>query len=792
MNVVKPGMPEMSAEIDGIIWRADADTLRFDHVDGNVHEILGYSAGDWLAQDGFWQSKLHPEDADRIIAACMELGRRRLPRRLTYRMIAADGRAVWLQDNVKVAVDGPRATLSGIMVDVTELVEERRQLDASSRQNAHFRALYELVPVAIWEEEWSGVVAELRNLRAQGITDIRAHASRSPGFVEAMLARLEVVAVNPGAVEMFRAADAADLIARARAVFDADRPNSVFITALDAILRDERRIEGGNTLLRLDGEPVHVHYRIALPGIEDRTAHAVICEMDISEAHRAHERFELVTRATSDVIWDFDIMADTLWASDGLQRIFGLDPATMLDGLDRWTGRIHPEDIERVMTQFDAILNRGSDIWEREYRFRKGDGAYAWVRDEGFVLRDGEGAAVRMVGSLVDITGQRKLEERLLQSRKLEAMGKLTGGMAHDFNNLLTVVLGSLEALEDLVGADAEARQHLQVANRAVDRSAQMISQLLSYARQQPMAPQTIDIAAQVRDMRRTLVRTLGDRIALAVEGTPDLWMCRADPGQLESALLNLCINARDAMPDGGRLTIGMRNAWVAARDPLAEQGLAPGRYAVLSVSDTGHGMDAGTLQAAFDPFFTTKEVGAGSGLGLSMVQGFAHQSKGIAQIRSEPGRGTVVELCLPACPVAVPDTAVRAAPAAERLRGSGHVLLLEDQDMVRAHVVKLLESLGYTVTPTGTVAAAAEVLASDSQIDLVLADIVLPGGESGFDLARRVDVLRPGLPVIYTSGYHASEDDADRTLQPGRNFLRKPYRRNDLATLLQQALGKE
>ncbi|MCC5983354.1 MAG: PAS domain-containing protein [Rhodobacteraceae bacterium] len=781
----------MSAAIDGIIWRADADTLRFEYVYGSVREILGYSAEDWLAEDGFWQSKLHPEDADRIIAACVDLSRQRLPRRLTYRMIAADGRAVWLQDNVKVEVDGPRARLTGIMIDVTALVEERRQVDSSRRQNAHSRALYDLVPVAIWEEEWSGVVAELRNLRARGIADIRAHADRTPGFVESMLARLQVVAVNPGAVEMFRAADAADLIARASAVIDADRPNSVFITALDAILRDERRIEGVNTLRRLDGAPVHVHYRIALPGIEDRTAHAVICEMDISEAHTANERFELVTRATSDVIWDFDIVADTLWASDGLQRIFGLDPAVMLDGLDRWTARIHPEDIDRVMTQFDAILNRGSDVWEQEYRFRKGDGSDAWVRDEGFVLRDAQGAAVRMVGSLVDITEQRKLEERLLQSQKLEAMGKLTGGMAHDFNNLLTVVLGSLEALEDRIGADAEARQHLQVANRAVDRSAQMISQLLSYARQQPMAPQTIDMASQVGDMRQTLARTLGEQITLAVEGAPDLWMCRADPGQLESALLNLCINARDAMPGGGRLTIGMRNAQVAADDPLAEQGLAPGGYAVLSVSDTGHGMDTATLQAAFDPFFTTKEVGAGSGLGLSMVQGFAHQSKGIAQIRSEPGRGTVVELYLPARPVAAPDAAARAAPAAERLHGAGHVLLLEDQDMVRTHVVKLLDSLGYSVTPTGTVAAAAEVLASDRRIDLVLADIVLPGGESGFDLARQVAALRPCLPVIFTSGYHASEDDAGKLLQPGRNFLRKPYRRNDLATLLQQALGK-
>ncbi len=782
----------MTKSIDGIIWQADADTLRFHHVGGSVGDILGYSAEDWLSADGFWQSKLHPEDADRIIETCTDLSRQRLPHRLTYRMIAADGRAVWLQDNVKVVEDGDHATLFGIMIDVTDFVEERQKLEATSLQNAHYRALYDLVPVAIWEEDWTDVLTELRRLRGQGVGDLAAHAHETPGFTQFMLDRLRVLAVNAGAVEMFRAANAAELVARAHEVFEAGQPNSVFLTALEAIFRGERRIEGVNRLRRLNGEPVHVQFRIALPGIEDREAHVVICEMDISAAHVANERLELITRATSDVIWDFDIPRDWLWASEGLQQNFGLDPAEMQGSLEKWTRRIHPDDIDGVMRQFDRILHEGADKWNQEYRFQTGDGTYVWVRDEGVILRNPAGEPVRMLGSLVDITERRKLEERLLQSHRIEAMGNLTGGMAHDFNNLLTVVMGNLEALEVSVGDDPEVRKNLDVANRALDRSARLISQLLSYARRQPMAAQAIDLDHLIAEMSHIIARTLGEQIEIKVKTAPGLWTCRTDPSQLESALLNLCINARDAMPEGGVLTIGLRNAEVEADSTPAVRGLAPGRYLVVSVTDTGHGMDEATRQSAFDPFFTTKGPGVGSGLGLSMVQGFAHQSQGIVDIRSQPGNGTQVEVFLPAIASAAPAESHPEATARTEHQGSGHILLVEDQDIVRDYMTGLLESLGYDVTASGTVDEAASLLASDTDFDLVFSDIVLPGGKSGLDLAKRVEVLRPDLPIIFTSGYHEAADGPGAKLQEGRNFLRKPFRRNELVTLLQRALPRD
>ncbi len=639
----------MFAAIDAIIWEADADTLDFSFVGGSVEEILGYTPEQWLGQPDFWESKLHPEDAGWVIETCVSASRKREPHRMTYRMVAADGRAVWLQDNVKLTIREGRAILSGIMIDVTELIQQRQHTEALSERNAHFHRLYDLVPIAIWEEDWSSVTQALRDLKAKGVADLRAHIARTPGFIDSLIAGIEILSINPTAVDIFKARDAAELIRRAPEVFEANKPGSVFLTTLEAILEGRAGIEGVNRMRRLDGTPVHIMYRALLPRLYERDARVILCEMDISEAHTANERFELVTRATSDVIWDFDIVNDRLWASKELKQTFGLEPEEMYTSLEHWTARIHLDDLDRVMRHYDSILHEGVDDWEQEYRFRKGDGAYAIVRDQGFILRDEKGAATRMIGSLVDITEQRQLKERLIQAQRLESLGKFTGGIAHDFNNLLTVVLGGLDMLEDSLGDDPERQRHVASAMRAAERGIQLIDRLLAFARQQPLEPQTLDLLTQAHEIRQLIEHALGARFGIQVEVSADLWLCRADPAQLENALLNLCINSRDAMPRGGMLTIGMRNARIAEGEALAEQGLAPGNYVAVSVADTGHGMDEATLQKAFEPFFTTKDFGLGSGLGLAMVHGFAQQSHGLAMIESAPGQGTTVELFLPA-----------------------------------------------------------------------------------------------------------------------------------------------
>lgn len=776
----------MNTAIDGIIWKADADTLKFSCVEGGVDEILGYSADEWLSRPGFWQSKLHPEDAGWVIESCMEASRKRLPHRLTYRMIAADGRAVWLQDNVKVIGDGDRATLSGIMIDVTELVEQRRELAEVNVQNTRFRALYDLVPVAIWEEDWTGVLEILRALRAQGVEDIDRHALADPTFVASTLDRLRVLSVNRAAVEMFRARDANDLIDRACEVFLADRPHSVFLSALASILRGERELEGVNTLRRLDGETVHVMFRISLPDILDPAPRVVICEMDISAAHTVNERFELVTRATSDVIWDFDIVNDTLWASEGLKRAFGLDPVSMFHSLDRWTDRIHPEDLPPVMQNFDDILHRGRDDWEREYRFRRGDDRYAVVRDEGFILRDAKGQAVRMVGSLVDISEQRRLEEHLVQSQKLEAIGQLTGGIAHDFNNLLTVILGNAEMLQDAVATPGAAERMAGQIIGAAERAAELTRRLLAFARQQPLAPDRFDPNAVLKGMLVLLERAITPAITLELVLEQSIGHVHVDLAMFESAVLNLCVNARDAMPNGGMLRIQTETVPQAEiEDQLAGDRLR------LTVSDTGEGMDGDTLLRAFEPFFTTKPTGEGSGLGLSMVYGFVHQSGGHIRIDSRRDAGCTVEILLPLCERGTSSDGEKLqSPREETMAAPARILIVEDECQVREYTRMTVGSLGYAVEAVACPATALDLLRSDAEYDLLLSDVVMPGGMSGQQLAEIALRERPDLPVLLVSGHF--EEIASPLGQPDPRiaFLRKPFRRRDLAHRLAALLA--
>jgi PAS domain S-box-containing protein len=779
----------MRCSIDGIIWRADADTLRFSHVEGCVDEILGFSAEEWLAQSDFWQSRLHPEDADRVVETCLAARRKRQSHRLTYRMVAADGRTIWMQDNVKVIEDGDRATLSGIMIDVTELVAQQQELTTLNAQNDRFRALYDIVPVAIWEEDWTGVMEVLRDLRAQGVRDIHDHARHTPDFVDGMLKRLSVISVNRAAVDMFRAASAEDLIRRCAEVFIANRPHSVFLTALDCILRGKREIEGVNVLRRLDGEIVHVLYRIPLPDIEDRGARVVICEMDVTAEHVSQERFEAVSQASSDVIWDFDIVRDTLWASDGLKRVFGLDPEAMYRGLENWTARIHPQDIDDVMASFDDLLAGKRTDWNQVYRFQRGDGSYAIVRDAGTAIFDESGRPVRMLGSLIDITEQMRLEEQLHQSQKLEAVGQLTGGIAHDFNNLLTVILGSSEELQEGLGNSPRLQKLAETILGAAERGALLTNRLLSFARKQALEPKVVDLGKKLFGMEDLLRRTLPEHIDLRISVAECPWRTKLDPGALESALLNLTLNARDAMPNGGTLGIEIRNL-TSDDDDLDGLGEgATGDHVMVSVTDTGTGIAADVIDRIFEPFFTTKDIGKGSGLGLSMVYGFVKQSGGQIRARSEPGTGTTLQLFFPRA--ILPDEARGAQnPRPAVIGGSETILVVEDDRLVRENLIDQLQALGYRVLAATTAPEALEIVRQPGPIDLLFTDIVMPGGMDGVQLANQAQALRPKLRVLFTSGYPEHADIEFGGCEFCGDLLEKPYRRMEVAASLRKVLG--
>ena len=383
---------------------------------------------------------------------------------------------------------------------------------------------------------------------------------------------------------------------------------------------------------------------------------------------------------------------------------------------------------------------------------------------------------------------RRRVEDQLRQARKMETVGQLTGGLAHDFNNLLAIILGNAEFLEDRLGHDDEA---LRPIIKAAERGAELTKRLLAFSRQQPLVPQAIDLGKLVSGMSNMIARTLGETIEIEIADASNVWRALADPGQVENALLNLALNARDAMPRGGKLTVEYANVHLdetyVAQNPEAKIG----DYVVLAVSDKGSGMTAEVRDHAFEPFFTTKAVGQGSGLGLSMVHGFAQQSAGHVNIYSEEGKGTTVKLYLPRAKGAAQSH----GPSQDKEipQGKGEmVLVIEDDRDVRALTVQMLNGLGYKVIDVANAASAHAVLAEGKSVDLVLSDVVLPGGVSGPEFAEQAWVTYPGLKIIFMSGYPAEAARRNGFFGAGQVLLNKPFLKRQLAEALRNAIGSD
>lgn len=393
---------------------------------------------------------------------------------------------------------------------------------------------------------------------------------------------------------------------------------------------------------------------------------------------------------------------------------------------------------------------------------------------------------VHFTGIIHDLSAQKATEQALRQAQKMEAMGQLTGGIAHDFNNLLTVIIGNLEMLEAKLTTTGQ-RELATEALEAADLGARLTARLLAFARRSHLEPEVVNLNDFVLGLTDMLHRTLGSTIALSNALTPRLWPTRIDPSQVESAIVNLAVNARDAMPEGGRLIIETGNVSVDQAMADGLDGLTPGDYVRLSVADTGLGMAPNIRERAFEPFFTTKETGRGTGLGLSMIYGFAKQSGGHATIYSEIGRGTTVNIYLPrhgAAAAAQEDHAELTRPDTGQT-----ILVVEDDPRVRRLTVNRLDSLGYATLVAADAQEALGILRSGAAIDLVFTDLVMPGGISGYELARRVADDWPHLPVLLTSGYADELVRRDADAIAHLKVLSKPYRQSELASAIADAL---
>ncbi len=454
---------------------------------------------------------------------------------------------------------------------------------------------------------------------------------------------------------------------------------------------------------------------------------------------------------------------------------------------DEWLEAVHPDDRQGAAAEWAEARAKGRTL-VMEYRARTEQGAYRWCLSRAAPVRARSGEISEWVGSLTDIHEEKLARDALRRRDRLEAVGRLTAGVAHDFNNLLTVITAGAETLAEKLPSSDPLRSEAELTLNAAERGAELVRSLLTISRQQTLAPQAVDIAEALESLARLVRRVLGEDMQVQVVHGALALFCFADPSQLASALLNLCINARDAMPLGGRLCLESAPIDLAAGE-AARLGVAPGPYVTISVRDNGTGMPPDILEHALEPFFTTKVPGQGSGLGLSMADGFVKQSGGHLAITSKPGEGSTIQLYLPR--TGAPATAI-AEPARVQPGAAAvvHILLVEDDHMVRDQVARQLRALGHRVTPVADGRAAVEVVATDLSVVLLMTDIVMPGGMNGRQVADHARLLRPDIAVLFTSGY---TDDA--FLREGRMnsadaFLAKPYRRAKLAEAVAGALS--
>jgi PAS domain S-box-containing protein len=536
--------------------------------------------------------------------------------------------------------------------------------------------------------------------------------------------------------------------------------------------------------------------QLALSPLADGAAGgAVVMHYDISDRKRAEESQRessarlnaLIEEAPLAILVHCDLRPVIVNAA--FAELFGYDdPEAVLGWPDlRSSLAVHlePDLVGRVVSESRHAFGGGQGLNRFDCRAKTVSGTQLDLDIRLFAMQWQDRQAVGMMIS--DVTGQKAKEEQFRQMQRLEALGQLTGGIAHDFNNLLTVILGNAEVLEDSFASDTALKSAAELVRMAAEKGAALTNRLLAFARRQTLDPKVVDVGELLSGMALLLSRTIGDHVSIRLVQPGETYLVLADPSQLENAILNLCINARDAMPNGGTITIATGDADINA-DNAADYGeLEVGRYVRLSVADTGCGMDEATASRAFEPFFTTKQAGKGSGLGLSMVYGFLKQSRGAVTIVSQPGAGAEVVLWLPRQWTAVPE---RKPVTPQFNAGNGErILVAEDDDLVRDYVCQQLQSLGYRVVAASSAAGALAILKADREFDLLFSDILMAGGINGLQLADAAMALRPGLRLLLTSGYADALAEAAHA-RFGDNFLPKPYKRDMLASKLQAMFG--
>ena len=599
----------------------------------------------------------------------------------------------------------------------------------------------------------------------------------------------EITLINPASRQMFATPPTDTLVGRRFADFVHADDRRRFEGDLEDLVGQSTRVP--MKFVALDGKEIDVEVSaLAIDPVEDGAM--MVVARDVTERKHAEEalqeseaRFRHLVEQAADGILVHDLDGKIIDVNQRLCDTLGYTRDELLAlSISDISLESQPADFTGLG---EEIIADGPLTHQEHHRCKDGASLAVEVRISVF---DSGGRQLLLVLAR-DISERKRMEQQLLQAQKMEAVGQLTGGIAHDFNNLLTVVLGNLEWLQERIGKDDDLSFIVESAADSARRGAELTQRLLAFSRKQPLQSKLIDLHETVLEMHPLIIRTLGETIAFEIKVSAGLWRIRTDPSQLQNAVLNLAINARDAMPEGGRLTVEVLNMPMHEADTLRHPGMQPDNYVMLAVSDTGTGMTPQVVEHAFEPFFTTKETGRGSGLGLSMIYGFVKQSEGYVEIDSHEGLGTTVRLYLPALEAHATDT-----PTVEETGniddlpgGSETILIVEDDPQVRDFVVRTLERLGYATLEAEDGPAALRVLEDGPDVDLVFTDIVMPGGMSGFELAATVSELCPAVKMLYMSGYSFDKAAQEGKLDDGIELISKPFTRLDLARRIRTVL---
>jgi PAS domain S-box-containing protein len=725
--------------------------------------------------------------------------------RADYRVVWPDGRVRTMHSRGTIHRDAAGRLIEaiGTVQDVTD----RRAAEARIRQlNRVYAMLGGISETLVREKDpdaalhaacriavntggfrmaWIGLVDE------HGRLGVRAHAGADADAL-AIIARL--IGNAPPAGCRFTA----DALHTGRhAICNNIATNASTAAWRDDALRREYRSMAALPLIR-DGRPIGVFNIYAgEPGVFDEQEVRLLDDVasDISFAlevvrrdvdrRQAEERFRMVVENIREVFFIASATGRMEFISPAYETIWGRPLEPLEAHPQAWLDTIHPDDRARI----EAMLHtqRVIGATDETYRIVRPDGSVRWIRSRSFPVHGADGRLERIVGTSADVTEQRQLEEQFRQAQKMETVGRLAGGIAHDFNNLLTVINGTAELAALDLPRESALRTDLLQIRQAGDRAASLTRQLLALSRQQILKPAIINLTAVVRGMQSMLRRLISENVELVFRLDDTLGHIKADPSQIEQVILNLAVNAQDAMADGG--TLGIETGYVYLDIMEAANHLAPrsGHYAMLAVSDTGTGMDEATRQRIFEPFFTTKEIGKGTGLGLSTVYGIVQQSDGGLFVYSEPGRGTTFKVYLP-----LVDELPAAPPTLDGSDqvGTETILLVEDEPALRSLTKRILSSAGYTVLDAESGDDALALLAAhDGPVHLVMTDVVMPG-MNGREVATRVAALRPGIRILFASGYTDDTLFRHGVLDDGSRFISKPYSPGELRRKIREALS--